>query len=154
VISTNPLNILGGSVGIQYERVVVRWLSIAIGVSFYDSAMDPINSSDVDVIGGGLTVQPRFYLLLRGAPRGLYLSPVVSVFYLSAPETDLTYAVSGVGYSVGGLLGWAWQIGWGLNVKLGLGAQYIHLTLMDDYGDTVGVSGPALLGELSFGWSF
>jgi hypothetical protein len=149
VISTNPLDILGGSIGVQYELVLARWFSLAVGISFYDSDMDPINSSSGTVLGGGVTVQPRFYLLRRGAPRGLYLSPVVSAFYL----TD-TYAASGVGYSVGGLIGWSWVIGRSANIKLGVGVQYIDMRVTDDYGDSYGASGVAPLGELTFGWAF
>jgi hypothetical protein len=154
VISTNPLDIISGSIGVQYERVFARFFSLAIGVSFYDSDMDPINSSDVNVIGGGVTLQPRVYLLRRGAPRGLYLSPVVSVFYLSAGETDMTYAVSGAGYSVGGLVGWSWLIGRHFNIKVGLGVQYIHFALTDSDGTVVGAAGVAPLGELTLGLAF
>lgn len=156
ILSTNPLGIIGGSVGLEYEHVFSRWFSLAVGVSYYDSKMNPFASADVAVTGGLVTVQPRFYLLRRGAPRGLYLSPVVSVGYVSATGTDYDgwdVSLGGVGYSVGGLVGWSWLIGRHFNIKLGAGARYDHYVLSDGV-DTYGVSGPAFLGELSFGWAF
>jgi len=160
VILTNPLSLINGSIGVEYERVLARWFSLAVSVSFYGSMTDVFHSSDdLTMLGAMFTVQPRFYLLRRGAPRGLYLSPVASVAYLTASQTDLfgyydDTSLSGVGFTAGGLVGWSWIIGRHFNVKFSAGVQYRRLTLSDDFGTTTGVSGVAPLGELTFGWAF
>ena len=162
VLSINALEVINGSIGVEYERVLIPRLSLAVGVSFYDSDLNVFGSGGTTVIGPEFTLQPRFYIL-RDAPRGLYLSPFFSLDYLNASGIDDglgdggTLSANGFGYSVGGIVGWSWLFWDVLNIKAGIGAKYeqLSLSLQTGCGTTpVGTSGVAPAGELSAGWAF
>jgi hypothetical protein len=166
VISVNPLALINGEVSVQYERVLIPHFSLALSVSLYDASIDPFASdlNGATVVGPSFTLQPRFYFI-QDAPRGLYLSPFFRLDYLAASNVDDgnggTLSGSGLGYAVGGIIGWSWLFADIFNVKAGLGLQYdaAQLTIQgtDACGPasaTVGGNGLAPTGELDLGLAF
>jgi hypothetical protein len=166
VVSVNPLALINGEISVQYERVFISHFSLAFGVAFYDAAIDPFASdlNGATVVGPSFTLQPRFYFI-QEAPRGLYVSPFVRLDYLAASNVSDgagdSLSGSGVGYAVGGIVGWSWLFGNVFNLKGGLGLQYENAQLSIQGSNacgpvtvSVGGSGIAPAAELQLGLAF
>lgn len=124
VISTNPLGMLVGTLNVELEQVVMPTLSLFVGPQVQFS--QGIGSSpDRSVWGVGAVGGLRFYPWGL-APKGLYLSPQLSLAYASV--TSGSVEGSGTGFSVAGMVGYQWIIGRHFALALAGGVQYLSVS--------------------------
>ena len=108
VVKVNLTGLLFKNYGFQYERMLGKKTSIALGyriqpqstlpfIDFLESQVDDPESFDVleKINFGNTAVTPeiRFYLGKKGGPRGFYIAPYArfSKFNVSVPDFEFTY---------------------------------------------------------------
>jgi hypothetical protein len=115
----NPLAMALGVFGVGYERVLHDRVSIQIEGQYTNMWY-----TDDDTWAAGAGLRP-FFFFFRPAPGGMYLSPMVSAAYAKAYSGNATG--TGVGWSVGALIGYSWLIGNFMTIRAGGGIQYISI---------------------------
>jgi hypothetical protein len=148
-IHFNPLGIALGVIGIGYERVFGAHISLRLEGQYTRNWYTGNN-----VWGAGGSLRP-YVFFFRPAPGGMYISPFASVAYAQG-ESGMASA-RGVGWSVGGTIGYSWLLGRLVNLRAGAGVQYLSMEVSGEstYGQTrIGMKGvlPAL--DLSLGFVF
>lgn len=121
-----------GILGIAYERAISEFISVQLSVQY--SSLWYINllvkKTDVTGYGGGV----RVFLFPWKREKGWYASPFYRLASISSTE-DLGVKVTGLGIAGGVTIGYHWDIGERLSLKLGLGAEYWHYLISDNLGD-------------------
>ena len=109
-------------VHLGYEHPIGQHVSVALSAGIFGTYFLPWFDlgDDVKGVGGGL----RATWFARESSRGFYVAPYVRVQRVSGTHDDLDG--SGPGFSAGAFAGWAFGLGEKLDLRLGLGAQYIY----------------------------
>jgi hypothetical protein len=141
-VHVNPLAALLPLYQADYERVLDPRLSLVVGGFFAHLSSD----NGVTVSALGLTVQPHCYPFGR-APGGLYLAPFLSAGYVGLVDGGARTSADVFGYEAGAPVGYSFT--WDpVNIKLGVGAKYVDMSLrkIDDsgMGRWFGASWPAM----------
>lgn len=102
VIKFNPLGLVFGNAGLDYERVVSNRQSFQIeaGYAF-------LNFADNTYRGFAVGAQYRFYLQKKySAPKGWFAAPFLSYCATRFNEDELQATI----FSAGAILGYQWQL--------------------------------------------
>jgi TolB-like protein len=146
----NPLAILFGVYGVEFDYSPMQLLSLNVGLSYYASSADDVSTS-----AGQLSLGAQFFLTGEHAFGGFYLYPNLT-FASASAEDDITKdTASAALVAVGATVGYQWAWTSGLALRLGLGALYYSVVSEDGSSNvTLGLSGvlPAL--DASIGWTF
>lgn len=144
----DPVAIAFGQIGLGYEHVLSRHLSLQIGASYVGPW-----SNDDEIWGLGGELRAFVYPLGR-APGGLYVAPLVRVAYARGDSGGIT--ASGLGWGAGGTIGWTWLLG-PVGIRAGIGALYYDIEATGGDGAqriTLGYSGPSPTADLAIGFVF
>ncbi len=150
VITLEPLAVVyARTIALEYERGIGRvglHLGSALTLGSFDSA-----DSNGDYLAVAVTLGMRIYPW-TDAPEGPFVGPFGSVAWVDAD--DGTTAVTGVGWSVGAMVGWTWLLGSVFALSLGAGAAWYSYGIERADGTTAGHEGflPAL--RLAVGAAF
>jgi hypothetical protein len=121
-----------GILGIAYERVINDFVSVQVSAQYsnlwYISLL--VKKTDVTGYGGGV----RAFLFPWKREKGWYASPFYRTAFISSTE-DLGMKVTGLGIAGGITVGYHWDLGERVTLKLGLGAEYWHYLISDRLGD-------------------
>lgn len=112
---------------LAYEHRLSRHMSASVSAGLFGSYFLPWFDLGDDVIGlgGGL----RVTWFSRPSGRGFYVAPYVRGHRVSGDHDDMHG--SGLGFSAGAFAGWAFGLGDKVDLRAGIGAQFI-----DHYIDT------------------
>ncbi|MFT7579141.1 MAG: hypothetical protein ACI9MR_000803 [Myxococcota bacterium] len=149
-ITVEPLAlILTRTIALEYERTLSDTVSLFVAPSFTTGSVTS-GDNNADFLSLGASAGVRFYLT-EPAPAGLFLNPLVQVAWASGSRDDVSG--TGVGWSAGGLVGYAWVLSNTFDLSVGLGAAYYRLDLDVD-GETFDDAGIQPLGRLAVGVAF
>jgi hypothetical protein len=125
-LKLNPITLAFGYIGLDYESVVSDKNSFTVGAGFYTSGSDLTGRYTGFGVNGGY----RFYITKDDAPKGLFVSPIVGVSFLSYkyPTAFGGSGLSNFSYtnlSIGGLVGYQWLFSDDqFSFELGIGPSY------------------------------
>lgn len=112
-------------VGLAYERMLLPWFAVQVEGQIFGTWFGPI--FDLPAMRGfGGQVRPTFFLTDDG-PRGLYVAPFLRVDAVSTEKNAVTG--QGVGFSSGVFGGYAFLLGERVNLRGGVGAQYMSYVI-------------------------
>jgi len=149
-ITLEPLAVVfARTIAVEYERGfghVGVHLGTALTLGGFDS-----DGRNGNYLAFGVTFGVRFYPWSE-APEGPFGGPFGSIAWVDAD--DGTSQSQGLGWSVGGLVGWTWVLGSVFALSLGAGAAWYAYDVDGTDGATVGRNGflPAL--RLAVGAAF
>lgn len=129
-----PFQLLEGTLAIEGELSVGRYFSVGLMAELllYDSLF--LDEWNVGLRSYGATLTPRIYPLGKG-PAGLWIGPELRVAHLERAGAE----ISGIGWSAGGVAGYAWS--WErFTFVSAAGARYVERILRDEVGAEVGRS--------------
>jgi len=150
VITLEPLAVVyARTIAVEYEHGFEH-IGVHLGTALTLGGFDSSESSG-NYLAVGVTLGVRFYPW-SDAPEGPFAGPFGSVAWVDAD--DGTSQSQGLGWSVGGLVGWTWVLGSVFALSLGAGAAWYAYDVDGAGGTTVGRSGllPAL--RLAVGAAF
>lgn len=150
VITLEPLAVVyARTIAVEYERGFGH-VGVHVGTAMTLGGFDS-GGGKGNYLAIGVTLGMRFYPWSQ-APEGPFAGPFGSVAWVDAD--DGTSQSAGVGWSVGGLVGWTWVLGSVFALSLGAGAAWYAYDVDGADGATVGRSGflPAL--RLAVGAAF
>lgn len=146
----NPLGIALGVIGIGYERVLGAHVSLRLEGQY---TRNWFTGNNVWAVGGSLR---PFFFFFRPAPGGMYISPFASVAYAQG-ESGMASA-RGVGWSAGGTIGYSWLLGRVVNLRAGVGVQYLSMEVSGESTSgaetRIGMRGVLPAADLSLGFVF
>jgi hypothetical protein len=133
-------------IGPAYEHPITKQIAVSVEAFVFGTYFLPWFDAGPAMRGFGGGVRPTWFA--RASGRGFYVAPyvrVVGVDDVSIPSP------TGIGVTTGVFAGWAFALGEKWDLRLGAGAQYIHLRADDDMGERISASTPfvaidALLG--------
>jgi hypothetical protein len=148
-LKLNPITLAFGYIGLDYESVVSDKNSFTVGAGFYTSGNDLTGRYTGFGVNGGY----RFYLSKDDAPKGLFVSPVVGVSFISYKYPGL-FDFSYTNLNIGGLVGYQWLFSDDqFSFELGIGPSYgIRLGGQDISGTTLLGNGIGPTAVLSVGY--
>lgn len=72
LITVRPINFVEGLYGIAYERAMIKWFSLGAYVDYQNTSLQT-NGVKFSSAGFGIVPEARFYLSLKGAPKGFMI---------------------------------------------------------------------------------
>jgi hypothetical protein len=108
-------------IGLAYERVLADTVALQIELQIFGTWFGPYFDYP-NLSGFGTQIRSSIFPFGH-APRGLYIAPYVRVDRVTGEANGKMG--SGVGASYGGFLGYSFLFGDRLNVRVGVGAQYM-----------------------------
>lgn len=136
-------------VGVAYERVIARRVAVQSSVHVFGTWFGPIVDQP-NFRGLGVQLRPSFFLT-EDAPTGVYVAPFLRVEQVTA-EADGKEG-SGLGWSAGAFLGYAFALGSRFSARVGAGVQYMHY-VVDARGTRVAFDTPFPAIDLVVGYAF
>ena len=144
-ITLEPLAVVfARTITLEYERAFGAWMSVFIQPSLILGSShavvgsgDTATSVDGDYFAVAGTLGVRIFPW-RGAPGGPFVSPFAGVAYTHA--TAGSDSASGIGWSVGGMIGYTFVLGSVFDLSIGGGAAYVALDI-DAGGKRFGETG-------------
>lgn len=108
-------------IGPAYEHPITEHVALEIEAFVFGTYFLPWFDAGEDMKGFGGGVRPTWFA--RSTGRGLYIAP-----YIRFAAVDDASIPSPTGYAItsGVFAGWAFALGKRLDLRLGLGAQYIY----------------------------
>lgn len=148
-ITTNPLTLLTGTFGAEFESATRPNASWFLGPSFAFTSTSK-NGTSNSLFGFGATAGARVFSG-KQAPNGFWAGPQLSIFWISDDSA------SAVAFDLAALAGYTWIFDGGFALSLGGGVQYIDMKIEANTGGetrTMGVEGvfPALRLALGFAY--
>ncbi len=116
---------------IGYERPVASHVAVMIGGGIFGTYFLPWFDRGDDVVGAVVDLRATWFA--REDQRGLYVTPYVRGGY-----------ASGTAVTAGGFVGYAFGLGRKVDLRVGAGAQYIHIA--NDHASTPFVALDVTLG--------
>ena len=108
-------------IGPAYEHPIASRLAVHVEAFVFGTYFLPWFDAGDQVRGFGAGVRPTWFAHASG--RGLYVAPYFRVVGVD----DASIAdPSGIGFTTGAFVGWAFGLSDRLDLRLGAGAQYIH----------------------------
>ena len=108
-------------IGAGYEQPLARHLAVQLEAVVFGTYFLPWFDAGDTVVGAGGGIRPIWFVGAGG--RGLYVAPYLRI--IAVDSTSFTGA-SAVGVTAGAFLGWAFRLSTRLDLRLGIGAQYIR----------------------------
>jgi len=108
-------------IGLGYEQPVGDHVSVMIEGQTSSTYFLPWFSAGDSMIGWGGEVRATWFSRLHDT--GVYITPFVRVDRMTANDS------AGFGFSAGGVVGWAFRLTQRLDLRLGVGAQYMRYRL-------------------------
>jgi hypothetical protein len=125
-----------------YEHPVADHVSASLSAGIFGSYFLPWFDLGDNVIGVGGGARVTWFQRTTG--HGLYVAPYVRVHRVSGQHDDMDG--TGIGFTAGAFVGWALGLTDKLDLRLGLGAQYIRHSLHDATTSTPFVAIDILVG--------
>lgn len=123
----------------NYEHPLPANLAVAIGVGVFSTWFLPVFDAGDRFLGPGAELRvTRFF---RDDGRGLYVGPFVRVARAGGERDDIETDPT-VGFTAGAFVGYGLGLTDRLDLRLGLGAQYIHFSAETDAGRLVEATTP------------
>lgn len=151
-VRVNPLGLLIGALSGDVDFAVTKKFTIGPSISYYSATI-----FDTSLTGYGLGARANVYLTGDAMTDSWILGPGLglSINSVSSGESK----ASSVGFYVGSILGYQWVWTSGLNINLGLGANYYTQSASAKGSDGIEISVPGYhglgpTGELTVGWAF
>lgn len=118
IIMVSPIGVLFRNYGIEYERTLIRNVSLACDFLYWD-----VTSSGVDINGIELGISPRLFII-KQALNGLFLSLGIDVdmVWVKDHVTNETAKASGISIPI--IFGYTWIWGETTGFALSLGAGW------------------------------
>ena len=113
-----------------YEHPFGRHVSASLSAGIFGSYFLPWFDAGDDVIGVGGGFRVTWFA--RESGRGFYIAPYVRAHRVSGEHDDMHG--TGLGVSSGAFAGWAFGLTDRLDLRLGLGGQFIRHSLDTDAG--------------------
>jgi hypothetical protein len=126
-----------------YERPVADHVAVAVGVGIFGTYFLPWFDLGQDVQGAGVGTRATWFAHANG--RGLYVAPYLRLVGVRDPKD---HRQSGLGFTTGAFVGWAFAVTDALDLRIGAGAQYIRFHV-DTVGDGRTTSTPFLALDLA-----
>lgn len=143
-VTVAPLSLLGGNLGLEYERVVAPKVTLFAGPSLtFSSGL--LSFLGVSSFGFGAHAGGR-YFLTGDAPSGLWLGPQLSFNAATVSATASSGAdsqdisMSTFGFNALAMVGYTWITDSGVDISIGAGGGYGSLSFT---GNTSGSAGSA-----------
>jgi hypothetical protein len=108
-------------IGPGYEHPITQHISVQVEAFVFGTYFLPWFDAGEDMKGFGAGVRPTWFA--RPSRRGLYVAPY---FRFVAVDDEAIANPSGVGFTAGAFVGWAFRPGKRIDVRIGGGAQYIY----------------------------
>jgi hypothetical protein len=147
MITINPLGLVIGWIGLDYEKSIGPKTSIGILPYFWSP-----HGIDITIVGGG--VAANFYS--KSTFQGWFIRPSVDVMYASWKFTTYDIYLNSISnnshivtFGVGAIAGYRWLFQSGFSIGLGGGITWTGGSYT---GISFGGVGPSLLFDL--GWAF
>lgn len=133
-------------IGPAYEHPITARIAVALEAFVFGTYFLPWFDAGADTKGFGAGLRATWFS--RAGGRGLYVTPYFRV--VGVDDTSIP-SPTGIGFTTGAFVGWAFGLGAKLDLRVGAGAQYIHFHAEDAAGDRISASTPfvaidALLG--------
>lgn len=132
-----------------YERPLSPHLALQFEGGIFGTYFLPWFDAGQDVAGAGLGVRPTLFVSSTG--HGLYLSPYLRGVVVSGDKNGSSG--TGLGYTAGMFVGWAFALTHSLDLRLGGGVQYIHFHVDTDSGNFT-TSTPFVALDAVVGWRY
>ena len=111
-------------IGPGYEHPVGARVAVQAEAFVFGTYFLPWFDAGDDVKGVGIGVRPTWFA--RESGRGLYVSPYVRGVLV---DNDSLFGADGRGFTAGIFAGWAFGLTDTLDLRVGLGAQYIRFSV-------------------------
>jgi hypothetical protein len=108
-------------IGPAYEHPITKHIAIGVEAFVFGTYFLPWFDAGEDVKGFGGGVRPTWFA--RESGHGLYVAPY---FRVVGVDDESIVSASGIGFTTGAFVGWAWGLTAKLDLRVGAGAQYIH----------------------------
>ena len=132
-LTIEPLAVVfARTIAIEYERGIGGWVSVFVQPSFVYGSSRVVTTdgnattTDGEYVAVGGTLGVRIFPW-RAAPTGPFVSPFAGLAYTHASAGG--ESASGLGWSVGGLIGYTFVLGSVFELSLGGGAAYAAYAL-------------------------
>jgi len=132
-------------VGADFEHHLGQHVSLQLGAQLFSTYFAPWFDVGDKVVGFGGEIRPTYFLAAGG--RGVYVAPFLRVARVGADDTD----DHGIGFSTGAWAGYAFGLGKKLDLRVGVGAQYMRY-FVDTPAGRVGLSTPFVALDLVVGY--
>ncbi len=130
-----------------YEHPIGRHFAVAVTAGVFGTYFLPWFDLGDNVIGVGGGVRGTWFA--RETGHGFYVAPYIRAHRVSGKHDGMDG--TGPGFSAGAFAGWALGIGSKLDVRIGVGAQYIYQRIETDAGKQTS-STPFLALDLDVGY--
>ncbi len=114
-----------------YELPVAKHFAVEIGGGIFGTYFLPWFDRGDDVKGLGVGTRATWFL--REGGHGPYVAPYVRVVGVRGEKDGMSG--NGVGFSTGAFVGWAFGLTERLDLRVGAGAQYIHVHVDTEAGE-------------------
>ncbi|MDQ3339179.1 MAG: hypothetical protein M4D80_28795 [Myxococcota bacterium] len=108
-------------IGPAYEHPITKHIAVSVEVFIFGTYFLPWFDAGEDVKGFGGGVRPTWFA--RESGHGLYVAPY---FRVVGVDDESIGGASGMGFTTGVFVGWAFRLSEKLDLRLGGGAQYIR----------------------------
>jgi len=149
LIALNPLGLIFGSLGLEYQRALSPRLAILVAPAFASSSATTSEGTSIKSTGFSLNVGPVVYLS-KQAFEGWNFKLDLGFLYAEASGAGSS---TGTGFTAEALIGYRWLWKNGFNLALGIGGRYVNFSV--EAGETtMDFSGGGLAAEFSLGLAF
>jgi hypothetical protein len=108
-------------IGPAYEHPIAAHFAVGVEAFVFGTYFLPWFDAGEDVKGFGAGVRPTWFA--RESGRGLYVAPY---FRVVGVDDESIGGASGIGFTTGAFVGWAFALGEKMDLRIGGGAQYVH----------------------------